>query len=157
MPTSCHCNIHFQPYSQTSAVNRLCPKLAFKYFGPFEVLECVSQAIYRLNLPTICKIHPIFHVSQLKPFVADYSPVFSDLLAQQDFSAIALQLELILDRRLIKKGNSATTQVLIKWSSLPESMATWEDYYIVRSCFPSATAWGQAGSQGGGLVIAGDQ
>jgi len=40
--------------------------------------------------------------------------------------------EAILDRRLVKKGNNAILQVLIKWTKLPSTSATWEDYYVVR-------------------------
>ena len=54
--------------------------------------------------------------------------------------------EAILDRRLVKKGNNAILQVLIKWTKLPSTSATWEDYYVIQQHFPDALAWGQAGS-----------
>jgi len=31
-------------------------------------------------------------------------------------------------------------------------MATWEDYYVLKEKFPTAPAWGPAGTQGGGIV-----
>jgi hypothetical protein len=36
-------------------------------------------------------------------------------------------LEVILERRLVKKGNAATPQVRVKWLGLPEEASTWED------------------------------
>lgn len=66
-----------------------------------------------------------------------------------------LEPEEILDRRLIKKDNAAYLQVLIKWSSMPPSMATWEDYDVLRQRFPGAAAWGQAATQGDGGVTLG--
>ena len=40
-------------------------KLGPLYCGPFEVIE-KSRTAYKLNLPTHMKMHPVFHVSQLK-------------------------------------------------------------------------------------------
>ena len=59
-----------------------------------------------------------------------------------------------LDRRLVQKGGTMVPQVLIKWSSIPTSFATWEDYYVIKQRFPDALAWGQASDRAGGDVVA---
>lgn len=56
--------------------------------------------------------------------------------------------EAILDRRLVRKGSAAVTQVLIKWMGFPADMASWEDYTVLKSRFPQATIWGTTGSSG---------
>jgi hypothetical protein len=84
----------------------------------------------------------MFHVSQLKPYTPDFSLVFSELPSVPQLDIAELQPETILDRRLTKKGNDVVIQVLIKWSSLPTEMATWEDFYVVKKRYPMAPAWG---------------
>lgn len=144
--------LKLQPYAQSSVINRTFPKLAFKFFGPYKVLERIGLAVYKLELPADSLVHPVFHISQLKPFHLDYTPVFSELAKMADLDDRELEPEAILQRRLVKKGNHVVPQVLVKWSQLPESAATWEDFYVVKKRFPSAIAWGQASSHGVGNV-----
>ena len=42
-----------------------------KYDGPFEVIKRVRQVTYMLKLLERLKLHPIFHVSFLKPYDED--------------------------------------------------------------------------------------
>jgi hypothetical protein len=142
--------LKLQPYMQTSLVDRPCPKLAFRFYGPYTVLARIGAAAYKLELPASSSIHPVFHVSQLKPFTPDFTPVYKDLPTLADLDQEPVVPEAILQRRLVRKGNTAVPQVLIKWTSLPEDAATWEDYYVVTKQFPDAVAWGQATSPGAG-------
>jgi hypothetical protein len=59
----------------------------------------------------------------------------------------------MLDRRLVKKGNVAHLQVLIKWRDLPEDMATWEDWETLKIQFPAMLTWGQAQFPGEPVMI----
>lgn len=123
--------LKLQPYAQHSVVNRPVPKLAFKYYGPFTVLERIGAVAYKLQLPADSLVHPVFHVSQLKPFTPNYSPVFQDLSTVSDLTVGTPEPVEILDRRLVKKGSSAKQQILVKWSTLPLECATWEDYTVL--------------------------
>ena len=91
-------------------------------------------------------MHPAFHILQLKPFTPDYTPVYSDLSKLVDLDSLTLEPKAILDRCLVKKGNNVVPQVLIKWSHVPASSATWEDWYVITKGFPSVVAWGQSTS-----------
>ncbi|WVZ53784.1 LOW QUALITY PROTEIN: hypothetical protein U9M48_004680 [Paspalum notatum var. saurae] len=120
-----------KPYVQSSLAFRSNQKLSFKFFGPFEILVKCGSVAYTLKLLESCSIHPTFHVSQLKKVIGSHQVVSSVL--PDELSGF---------------------QVPVKWSRLPPELSTWEDYEALRQRFPRAPAWGQAGFQGGGNVIA---
>lgn len=105
--------LKLQPHVQSSVVNRPYPKLDFKYLGPYKVLDRIGKAAYRLELPESSMIHPVFHVSQLKPFHAYYTPVFAELPKVVDLGVDGLVPTEVLNRRLVKKGGKAVPKVLI--------------------------------------------
>ena len=51
-------------------------KLAPRYVGPYTVLKIINPSALRLQLPSSLKVHPVFHVSQVKPVAdSDLSPL----------------------------------------------------------------------------------
>lgn len=139
-----------QPYVQSSLAPRANQKLAFKFFGPYQVLSRVGAVAYRLKLPPSSLVHPVFHVSQLKKLVGDHQVVTAEM---PDESLFQWSIpEKILQKRSVTRGVHQKTQVLIKWSHVPESLATWEDLEGLRQQFPAAAVWGHPASQEGGGV-----
>lgn len=133
--------LKLQPYAQQSVVNRPYPKLSYKYFGPYTVTERIGEVAYRLALPEAAQVHPVFHVSQLKPFTSSYTPVYSELPTAPALHTKTPTPVEILDRRLVRKGNSAMPQVLIRWAHMPDNCTTWEDYYVLKTRYPEASVW----------------
>jgi hypothetical protein len=139
--------LKLQPYVQSSLAPRSNQKLAFKFFGPFTVLQKVGTVAYKLDLPAESAIHPVFHVSQLKQ--APGKQLVSSTLPAN--TALFQIPERILQRRMTQ-GDRPSLQGPIKWSGMPESLATWEDLEALRLRFPSAPTWGQVASEEGGNV-----
>ena len=55
-------------------------KLAAKWIGPYPIVKVVNPVAVELDLPANLKLHPVVHISQLKPHegpeVAPERPVF---------------------------------------------------------------------------------
>jgi hypothetical protein len=138
-----------QPYAQTSVARRSNHKLAFKFFGPYEVLSRVGKVAYKLKLPANSQIHPVLHVSQLKKSVPPAQVHSLDFpLHFITDEKVGVQPTHIHDRREIKHGRGYIKQALVEWSGLPSTLRTWEPEVELRRHFPLAAAWGQAALQG---------
>lgn len=122
------------------------PKLAFKFFGPFEVVHQINSIAYELALPMGYGIDLVFHVSQLKPKVGSKTSVSPTIL---DISSGLHIPEAVLDTELVRRGGKTVSQPLIKWSWWDSSLATWEDEVAVKQFFSLCTSLGQAGYLGG--------
>jgi ribosomal protein L21E len=58
--------LKLQPHVQSSVAFRSNQKLAFRYYGPFTIVQKVGLVAYKLDLPEGSKIHSLVHVSLLK-------------------------------------------------------------------------------------------
>lgn len=119
--------LKLQPYMQQSVARRTYHKLGFKYFGPYQVLEKVGDVAYRLQLPESNKIHPVVHVSLLKPARPPEKqvPTSDSLQYAQVCPAVAKPYQ-VLDSCLVRFGGCTRKQFKVAWSGLPTTMATWE-------------------------------
>lgn len=101
-----------QPYAQTSLASWANHKLAFHYFGPFQVVSKVGTVAYQLELPTGCAIYPVVHVSQLRKALP---PTPSNPVRTSSQSGTIGPVQ-VLARRVSKKGAGTVKQLLVRWT-----------------------------------------
>ena len=127
--------LKLQPYRQKSLARKLNEKLSPRFYGPFEIIKKVGEVAYKLLLPEGTRIHPVFHISQLKKAVGQ-TEVTSTLPPQ-------LTSELVLEANpeavwgVRNRVEDGMKEVLIKWEQLPEYEATWEDWENINCRFPT--------------------
>jgi len=102
----------------------LTEKFLSRWVGPFTILEKLGQVAYRLKLPGGWRVHPVFHVSLLKPYQTDgrVQPPIPLLVDGEVFYLI----DRILDHRSTKQGRKRITEYLIKWQGYGPEHNTWE-------------------------------
>ncbi|XP_010525699.1 PREDICTED: uncharacterized protein LOC104803465 [Tarenaya hassleriana] len=61
--------LKMRPYRMKTMAAKRNEKLGPRYFGPYPIERRVGKVAYHLRLPDSASIHPVFHVSQLKPAV----------------------------------------------------------------------------------------
>ena len=55
-------------------MNRPSKKLSHKQLGPFPVIEIVSSNVIKLKLPSRLRIHSVFNISDLRPYILPTLP-----------------------------------------------------------------------------------
>ena len=106
------------------SVNQHLPsKLRRCWIGPYRVTRVISPVAYRLDLPPAWRIHPVFHVSNLKRFQRSKefereerppSPIVVDGEEEYEVEAI-----------LKHKGKGARRLYLVMWKGYPIIEASW--------------------------------
>lgn len=128
--------LKLKPYRQMSLRKSHIWKLTPKYCGPYPVIKRIGEVAYELQLPSDARVHPVFHVSQLKKHVGSKDRV-STTIPPMDLDGKFLLVPVkILDKRVVKRNNTAMGQWLIQWAHLPVEEATWEWAMEIMAKYP---------------------
>jgi hypothetical protein len=104
--------VKLRPYRQISVAGRRVHKLSKRYYGPYKLIKAIGEVAFQLELPLTSKIHPIFHVSQLKLCFGNAAATL-DLPPTAEENYPIIQPLSVLDW---KYNTEATKwQVLIQW------------------------------------------
>ena len=102
-------------------------KLAPWRYGPFKVLKQISPVTYWLLLPSQIKIHNVFHVDLLTPYVK--TQTYGENYPQPPPEIIdgeeEYEVEMIIDDCYIRQGWKRKKQFLVKWEEYPRSENSW--------------------------------
>jgi hypothetical protein len=112
-------------------------KLAPKYTGPISVQQVISNVAYKLELPNHMKIHPVFHVSQLKIYNPNDKTRFPGRTPPPPPPVIfdadpRYTIDHVIDHREVRRGNSVRSQYLVTFRDHPFHEARWVDSSLVR-------------------------
>ncbi|GKA79627.1 putative reverse transcriptase domain-containing protein [Tanacetum coccineum] len=103
-------------------------KLAPRYVGPFEIVECVGPVAYRLKLPQeLSCVHDTFHVSNLKKCLAepDVQVPLDEIEIDENMRVVEEPIE-IVERDVKKLKRRRIPLVKVRWNSQQGAEYTWE-------------------------------
>lgn len=129
--------LKLQPYRQHSLVNRRNQKLAAKFYGPYAITERIGKVAYKLALLVGSKLHDVFYISQLKKKIGSTKVIQTTLPGMTDAGELDPQLVAIIDRKLIKRGNTPAVMVQVVWENGTAEEATWESWDKLRQKYPN--------------------
>ncbi|GJT55638.1 putative reverse transcriptase domain-containing protein [Tanacetum coccineum] len=103
-------------------------KLAPRYVGPFEIVECVGPVAYRLKLPQeLSCIYDTFHVSNLKKCLAesDIQVPLEEIKIDENLCFVEEPIEVVA-RDVKKLKRRRIPLVKVRWNLRQGAEYTWE-------------------------------
>ncbi|KAK3016633.1 hypothetical protein RJ639_006022 [Escallonia herrerae] len=102
-----------------------------KYEGPLTIVKKIGKMAYKVDPPHWWsrQLHPVFHVSMLKPFYEDTADPSRGQIRRQGLKPKAAGkrvAEAILNDRMITTSRKRHQEYLVKWQGLMDEENTWE-------------------------------
>lgn len=112
-------------------------------------MERLGAVAYQLKLPDKCKIHLVFHISQLKPVLGTGHEVMSLPDSLTETEELVLFPDELVDYRNDTKG---FMEVLVSWKGLPHFEHTWMKLTELEETFPNFEFEGKLNFGEGGII-----
>ncbi|KAK3022848.1 hypothetical protein RJ639_046993 [Escallonia herrerae] len=106
-------------------------RLLQKYEGPLTIVKKIGKMAYKVDPPHwwSSQLHPVFHVSMLKPFYDDTADPSRGQIKRQGLKPKAAGkrvAEAILNDRVIIASRKCHQEYLVKWQGHMDEENTWE-------------------------------
>lgn len=101
-------------------------KLDWKYIGPGTVEEQIGSSAFKVNIPGLHNVHPVFHASLLEPYSDNTlipHPNLPIVDVLRSFGDDVYEVEKIIQRR---QNSSGGWEYLIKWKGYSAEENSWE-------------------------------
>ncbi|XP_073222472.1 uncharacterized protein [Cicer arietinum] len=112
-------------------------KLTPKFIGPYQILRRVGPVAYQIALPpNLANLHDVFHVSQLRKYIADPSHIIApdDIQLKENFTFEVPPIS-IADRTTKHLRGKEIPLVKVIWNQTTGD-ATWELEEKIRELYP---------------------
>jgi hypothetical protein len=101
-------------------------KLDWKYVGPGVILAQIGPSAFKVDVPGLNNVHPVFHASLLEPFttrgsIAHPSTPITDTL--RSYGDDVYEVDEIIDRR---RTEDDQWEYLVKWKGYSQEENSWE-------------------------------
>ena len=96
------------------------------------ITKKIGSIAYEFKLPPTSKIHPVFHVSQLKKARGTWDATELPIQLTSDLELCATPIS-VLNHRY---NSRCVLEVLIQWQDLPLTNSTWEEAPLIAQQFP---------------------
>ena len=117
-------------------------KLTPRFVGPYQVLKRVGEVAYRIALPpSLSNLHDVFHVSQLRKYIADPSHVvqLDDIQVRDNLTVEVLPIR-IDDREEKTLRGKKIALVKVVWGGPAGESLTWEREDQMKESYPALFA-----------------
>jgi len=112
-------------------------KLTPRFIGPYQILRRIGTTAYEIALPPhLANLHNVFHVSQLRKYVADPLHMLkSDGIQIREDLTVNTELVRILDSQVKKLQGKEIQTMKVLWDEITQEM-TWEMENRMRQSYP---------------------
>jgi hypothetical protein len=105
-----------------------------RLMGPFSVIDGINKVAMKLDLPNRLRMHDVFHVSLLRPYIEGKSPRSPPIPMVMD-GEHDFVVNIILEHDLVKVSSKKTQlECLIKWVGYTDEHNTWEVMDFLTNC-----------------------